>query len=62
MKVSFTPQARGDLVAIRAWIAEDNERAAERVVARIVADVPTASIRPEPVDPVLGAIQLARAQ
>jgi N-acetylglucosamine kinase-like BadF-type ATPase len=33
----------------------------KRVVARIVADVPSATIRPEPVDPVLGAIQLARA-
>jgi len=33
----------------------------KRVVARIVADVPAATIRPEPVDPVLGAIQLARA-
>jgi len=32
-----------------------------RVVARIVADVPAAIIRPESVDPVLGAIQLARA-
>jgi glucosamine kinase len=32
----------------------------KRVVARIVADVPAATIRPEPVDPVLGAIQLAR--
>jgi glucosamine kinase len=33
----------------------------KRVVARIVADVPAAKIRAEPVDPVLGAIQLARA-
>jgi len=33
----------------------------KRVVARILADVPSATIRPEPVDPVLGAIQLARA-
>ena len=32
-----------------------------RVIARIVADVPTAKLRPETVDPVLGAIQLARA-
>jgi len=31
-----------------------------RVVARIIADVPSAAIRPDPVDPVLGAIQLAR--
>ncbi len=33
----------------------------KRVIARIVADVPAAKIRPEIVDPVLGAIQLARA-
>ncbi len=33
----------------------------KRVIARIVADVPVAKIRPETVDPVLGAIQLARA-
>jgi glucosamine kinase len=33
----------------------------KRVIARIVADVPAAKIRPETVDPVLGAIQLARA-
>lgn len=36
MNVNFTPQARDDLVAIRDWIAEDNERAAERVIARVV--------------------------
>lgn len=36
MKVNFTPQARDDLAAIRNWIAEDDERAADRVVARIV--------------------------
>ncbi|MDT8760303.1 type II toxin-antitoxin system RelE/ParE family toxin [Sphingomonas psychrotolerans] len=36
MKVSFTPQARSDLEAIRDWIAEDDERAADRVIARIV--------------------------
>ncbi len=31
----FTPQARDDLEAIRDWIAGDNWRAADRVVARI---------------------------
>lgn len=36
MRVSFTPQARDDLAGIRDWIAEDNEAAADRVVARIV--------------------------
>ena len=36
MKVNFTPQARDDLIAIRDWIAQDNERAAERVVSRII--------------------------
>ncbi|MDY7524951.1 type II toxin-antitoxin system RelE/ParE family toxin [Sphingomonas sp. AAP5] len=36
MKVNLTPQARDDLVAIRDWIAQDNERAAERVVSRIL--------------------------
>jgi N-acetylmuramic acid 6-phosphate etherase len=32
-----------------------------RVVARLLADVPVAALRPEPVDPVLGAILVARA-
>ncbi|MGU3391660.1 type II toxin-antitoxin system RelE/ParE family toxin [Sphingomonas sp. M1A8_2b] len=36
MTVNFTPQARDDLRAIRDWIAEDDSRAAERVVVRIV--------------------------
>ena len=36
MKVSFTPQARDDLAAIREWIATDDERAADNVIARIV--------------------------
>lgn len=36
MNVNFTPQARDDLAAIRDWIAEDDERAADRVVARIL--------------------------
>lgn len=36
MRVNFTLQARDDLEAIRDWIAEDSERAAERVVTRIL--------------------------
>lgn len=36
MNVNFTPQARDDLAAIRDWIAQDNERAAESVIARIL--------------------------
>ena len=36
MRVNFTPQASDDLAAIRDWIAEDDDRAADRVVARIV--------------------------
>jgi toxin ParE1/3/4 len=36
LKVNLTPQAMDDLVAIRDWIAQDNERAAERVVSRII--------------------------
>lgn len=36
MNVNLTPQARDDLSAIRAWIAKDDERAAERVVSRIL--------------------------
>ena len=36
MNVNFTPQAGDDLASIRDWIAEDDERAADRVVARIV--------------------------
>jgi toxin ParE1/3/4 len=36
LKISFTPQARDDLAAIRDWIAEDDECAADRVIARIV--------------------------
>lgn len=35
MNVNFTPQARDDLRAIREWIAQDDEIAAERVVSRI---------------------------
>jgi plasmid stabilization system protein ParE len=36
LNVNFTPRARDDLRAIKAWIAEDDERAADRVVSRIV--------------------------
>lgn len=36
MNVSFTPQARHDLAGIRDWIAEDDDRAADRVIVRIV--------------------------
>jgi len=36
LNVSFTPQARDDLAAIRDWIADDDPRAAERVVSRII--------------------------
>lgn len=36
MNVNFTPQAQDDLTAIRDWIAADNERAADRVIVRIV--------------------------
>ncbi|MES2058717.1 MAG: type II toxin-antitoxin system RelE/ParE family toxin [Pseudomonadota bacterium] len=36
MNGNFTPQARGDLLAIRDWIAADDDRAADRVVSRIV--------------------------
>lgn len=35
MNVNFTPQALDDFRAIRAWIAADDELAAERVIARI---------------------------
>lgn len=36
MNLSFTPQARDDLAAIREWIAADDDRAADRVISRIV--------------------------
>lgn len=36
MNVNFTPQARADLLAIRDWIAADDDRAADRVVTRIL--------------------------
>jgi addiction module RelE/StbE family toxin len=36
LNVSFTPQARDDLLAIRGWIAQDDPRAADNVLARIV--------------------------
>jgi len=35
LNVNFTPQAQDDLRAIRAWIADEDERAADRVIARI---------------------------
>lgn len=35
MKVRFTRQARDDLLSIRAWIAEYDDRAADRVLSRI---------------------------
>jgi toxin ParE1/3/4 len=35
LNVNFTPEARDDLIAIREWIAEHDERAAERVLSRI---------------------------
>lgn len=35
MNVNFTRQAHDDLAAIRDWIAQDDDRAADRVVARI---------------------------
>jgi N-acetylglucosamine kinase-like BadF-type ATPase len=48
-------------VALGGSLLSRNDDYRKRVVARIVADVPAARIRVEPVDPVLGAIQLARA-
>lgn len=36
MKVRFAPEAHADLAAIRDWIARDDERAARRVVVRIL--------------------------
>lgn len=48
-------------VALGGSLLSRNDDYRKRVVARIVADVPSARIRAEPVDPVLGAIQLARA-
>jgi addiction module RelE/StbE family toxin len=35
LNVNFTPQARDDLLAIRDWIAADNQRTAEDVLSRI---------------------------
>jgi toxin ParE1/3/4 len=35
LNVKFTPQARADLIGIRAWIAQDDDRAADRVLSRI---------------------------
>jgi len=36
LNVNFTPQARDDLFSIRDWIAEDDARVADQVIARIV--------------------------
>jgi addiction module RelE/StbE family toxin len=36
LNVNFTPQARDDLIAIRDWIGERDERAADRTVSRII--------------------------
>jgi len=35
LRVNFTPQSRHDLASIRDWIAQDDERAADRVITRI---------------------------
>jgi toxin ParE1/3/4 len=35
LNVNFTPQAHDDLRAIREWIAQDDEMAAERVISRV---------------------------
>lgn len=35
MNVNFTPEARADLIAVRDWISQDDERAADRVLSRI---------------------------
>ncbi len=35
MNVNFTPLAQDDLRAIREWIAQEDELAAERVISRI---------------------------
>ena len=47
-------------VALGGSLLARNDDYRRRVVARIVADVPTAGLRPASVDPVLGAVQLAR--
>lgn len=39
MNVNLTPQAHDDLRAIHAWIAEDNQRAADTVLGRILQTV-----------------------
>jgi toxin ParE1/3/4 len=35
LNVNFTPQAQEDLLSIQDWIAQDDDRAAERVISRI---------------------------
>lgn len=48
-------------VALGGSLLARSEDYRKRVIARIVAEVMDAEVVPEPVDPVLGAIQLARA-
>lgn len=39
MSVNLTPQAYDDLLSIRAWIASDNGRSADRVVSRLLQTI-----------------------
>jgi N-acetylglucosamine kinase-like BadF-type ATPase len=48
-------------VALGGSLLTRSEEYRKRVVARIVTDVAAAALRPDAVDPVLGAVQLARA-
>lgn len=41
MKILWSPQARADLVAVRAFIAEDNREASKRVALHIVSIIET---------------------
>jgi N-acetylglucosamine kinase-like BadF-type ATPase len=54
------PREAAVRVALGGSLLARSDAYRKRVVARILADVPSANIRPEPVDPVLGAIQMAR--
>lgn len=47
MRIEFSATARSDLLSIRRFIAQDNERAAERVVLRILQSVRHLAIFPE---------------
>jgi len=47
LKIEFSATARNDLLSIRRYIAQDNERAAERVVLRILQSVRHLGIFPE---------------